>query len=418
MLIRRQELQQKTAYDAAIRYSTILEELEINLEYDSMIQLLHISKIPAYRDRISTLFLYTPKRPVSNGAEDSRESKEEDELHSSAEAAQHALEEAADEFLQSTEAVYLLAHCFENLDGAKRLQRIELVGDKGHTLVLEALRFARYSRKLVILTADPNFEYGSFSTTPEDFAGYVTGLEIQPSLSRRHYSDQRLSLAQREENPSGLHIRNYRPANTGFTRIVSSLANIDSLDLNGCRSHPGLRFCHGCDYLFIRNFAPILFPELTSLVLAKMLISGSRLRKFVKRHADTLVTIKMIRTTLTDGSWRSIAQGLAKIPHLRMMHLAHLWQKRAAPLTSTARPPEYLPSNRVSFEVAGHVKHFLNIFIATFSTVSYSNSDRFRRTPPKYFQAKLFELPSVTIPIGQLAAVAVVRRYAEGSEGH
>jgi hypothetical protein len=99
--------------------------------------------------------------------------------------------------------------------------------------------------------------------------------------------------------------------------------------------------------------------------------------------------------------------------------LESLRQKHPATALTTEekRPSQYVPAHEVNLETASHVQHFLEIFITFFSTVLYCNPDRLSKTPPKYFEAKLFELPDVAPPAIELAAAAVVRRYAEVSEG-
>jgi hypothetical protein len=87
------EMYEKTAYDAAVRYGYILKELHVWLTYESLALLLHISKIPAFRDRVEKINLYFP-------AELDRES--EDRGHKYGE----------------SEAVYLLAECLREFSTA------------------------------------------------------------------------------------------------------------------------------------------------------------------------------------------------------------------------------------------------------------------------------------------------------------
>lgn len=74
--------------------------------------------------------------------------------------------------------------------------------------------------------------------------------------------------------------------------------------------------------------------------------------------------------------------GLAKLPHLHELALTDLKQKRVASIVSipTTRPPEYIPSSQVELKVASDIRHFLEVFVATFSTVLCSSPNRFTKT--------------------------------------
>jgi hypothetical protein len=166
--------------------------------------------------------------------------------------------------------------------------------------------------------------------------------------------------------------------------------------------------------LFAQSFASTSFRNLSSLTIMSTFISGSRLRKFIKSHAATLHAIDISHTTLTDGSWQSIAQGLAKLPHLSNLHLISIRQKRPASSRAVkhVRPAIFAAAEKVGYKEASHVQHFLSVFIACFSTVLCTNPSRFSWSRPKYFEARLFQLPPVAVPSGQLEAVAVIRDYA------
>jgi hypothetical protein len=417
-----QELYHKTTYDAAIRYSASLEKLVIRLEHQSMSQLLLISKMPAFRKYIKTLQFYIPDPDPGPEdfmrAEDPQQQSYEDFCASIA-----AVQQSHEAFRASSEAVRLLAECFRNLEDAKNLQLIELFSEHGYSLVFEALRDACFSRKLAYFAIDPNHlaqvGYGALSDTPQAYVPLIRGLQIQPFIDDRARLGFNRSKKEHFENLVGLHIKDYKPTTLEFTKLVLTFFDIDSLELNGCGPFPTLRLCHGCDDLFAKTFAPVLFPNLSSLVITSTYISGSRLRKFVKRHGDTLVTLDIGCAILTDGSWRSIAQGMAKLPRLKKLKLTTLRQKRAAAIISAdcARPPNYAAANQVELEDVSHVQHFLEVFVASFSTVLCTSPFRVSRSGRKYFEARLFRLPSVPIPSHRLEAIGVIRRYMEMREG-
>jgi hypothetical protein len=66
------------------------------------------------------------------------------------------------------------------------------------------------------------------------------------------------------------------------------------------------------------------YPLLTKMKAARILISDSCLRAFIKHYAQSLNNIDIGYITLTDGSWRSIAQGLEKLPLITKLSLEHL----------------------------------------------------------------------------------------------
>jgi hypothetical protein len=378
-------LYDKTSYDAAVRYSILLEELEINLEQPSIDKFLSITRNPAFRDRIYIIYLHTPEFPDS----------ESDLPLKNPSAEELAFTKAAEDFRSSSEAINRLAECFRNLEKAKNLERIELCSNRGHDMVLRAMSLAEFSRQLVYFGIEPKqlskVGYGMLSTSPKECVKYIKGLQIQPMLGDPQEAGHELPTDQRKENVMGLHIKDYRPTTAEFTNLVSALARV---------------------------FARTVFPNLSCLTVTRTFMSGGRLRNFVKRHATTLMSVDMTFVTLTDGTWRSIAQGLAKLPRLRALDLSALRQKgRAAKNTrQTTRPPQYTNTSTISFKDADHVKQFLKIFIICFSTVQCLSPGRFKRSPPIYHEARLFDLPELgeaSNQIGSLRAVSVLRTYAE-----
>lgn len=396
-----QELYNKTGYDAAVRYNTLLEELEIYVERSGFETLLQIVKVPAFRNRIYTIYFHVRDQHY-----------EEFDPGDTTEPVCCAKLQALQ---ASNESVRLLADCFKFLETAKHLQRIELNANYGHDLLLCAMVLARFSRKQFFLAIEPNhlarFGYGHFSSTPQTYLHYIKGLVIQPMFTESHLDLEDLSVKQREKNLLGLHIKNFRPTTTQLKDLISALDNLEALELNGCRSNPALRFCHGCDDLFVENFARTLYPHLSSLTINSMFISGGRLRRFIKRHSVTLTKVDIGYAMLTDGSWRSIAQGLAKLPTLSELRLMHLRQKHAA--KHAVQPaPHHVKDSQVRLSGRSHVERFLRAFVAYFGTVQYLTHARVSGSPPIYHEAKLFRLPNEPIVSGQLKAVAVMRKYA------
>lgn len=380
-----------------MRYSSQLGDLESGLDYHSLSQLLQISKNAAFRDRIYTLSL-CPDFGVATSWEIGLGVR---------------LEEDIEDFMASSEAVHLLAECFRGLESAKNLERINLehfeaCKPAGHSLVLNALSLAKFSRKIAHLPVEMNY-FGRGrpsipSRTPESFVPYVQGLVIRPRLSM-HFQ---LSTEETDEYMLDLHVKNSRPATPIFLLLLSALAGIDSLELVGCRPGPELRLCHGCDDVFTKNISPVRFPNLHALIISRMFISGSRLRGFIKGVAGTLEKVDVSYTMLTDGSWRSIAQGLMKCPRLKSLSLTALRQRSSA--SSTSRPTHYPANYSIDFSCADHVEPYLKAFIAYFSTVLYLNATRFQRQYPKYYEVKLFLIPWMSEPIRSKETVPSIKK--------
>jgi hypothetical protein len=297
----------------------------------------------------------------------------------------------------------LPAECFRKLETANNLEGIELCSNFGHDILLRAMHLARFSRKQLSLIISPTqfakTGYGRLSSDPETYKRYIKGMKLQPELSADHNSLRQLFLdykelssEERKKRLIGLHIKNFRPTTTHFQKFVSALDILEALELNGCRSNPSLRVCHGCDDFFVENFAHILYPNLCSLAINSMFISGGRLRRFIKRHSATLTNVDIGYVMLTDGSWRSIAQGLAKLPLLSELTLSHLRQKHAT--KNTGRPAQFSNNSQVKLSKQSDVEDFLQAFIAFFGTIQYLTHARVSGSPPIYHEAKLFKIPN------------------------
>ncbi|KAF2030562.1 hypothetical protein EK21DRAFT_65406 [Setomelanomma holmii] len=373
------ELYYKTEFDAADRYSWRLHELSAPFDYAGLTQLLRITDKVAFRDRLRELYIHSPVQ------------------HDQDDYSELALvrDDIIEAYQASSDAVYLLAECFRHLHGAMNLTRIQIGADLRVDVFSHAMVLAGFHQKIVYLSVQPsNFPvlgYGNSTRSLDASAACVKGLNVQPSLVEAHPSFQQLPVERRLANPMGLHLKGYRPTTPALTRFILSLNMIDSLELNGCRTHPALRICHGCDDLFARNFAQTLYPSLSRLVLDGMFISGGRLRGFIKRQARTLNTFETFFTTLTDGSWHSVAQGLAKL-RLSSLQMNSLWQKRPADVnTNGVWPPRgYIPYSEVGLLDTDQIQHFLQSIVLSFRTVIYTNPVRFTKPHPMYHQVRLF----------------------------
>jgi hypothetical protein len=114
---------------------------------------------------------------------------------------------------------------------------------------------------------------------------------------------------------------------------------------------------------------------------------------------------------LTDGTWRSISQGLMKCPQLERLKFNSLRQK--SPASDLGRPSEYARNSRVNITDRDDACHFLKVLIAYFSTIPYLNAARFKRQYPRYYETKLFQLPEVVQLTGGKKAVAVLEKYVD-----
>jgi hypothetical protein len=366
-----------------MRYSYRLQRLVLNLDRSSLLQLLQISSMPSFRDRIETVRFYS--RPDSDQV-----------TH---EGYEMCLSRGRDGD-SLDEAVNILSQCLRHLEMAKIWQSIELVGEDGHDLVLRAMVHALLSRRVFYLSIDVNrvinMGYGSLTDTPQAYAPYVKGLQIQATSMVDRDQGRR---AKRDGNPLGVHIKDFRPTTTELTRFMASFIDVESLHIRGCGDSPRLRICHGCDDLFAKIFAPALYPNLSHLVLSTMYISGSRLRRFTKQHGESIAHVHVQYVTLTDGSWRSVAQGLAKLPNLRELSLESIHQKGRN--KTFTRPAQYHNAYSVNWKDRRQVQDFLGIFVEFFSTVQRLNPGRFRESRPRYHEAQLFRLPREQIEIDE-----------------
>jgi hypothetical protein len=386
-------------YDAAVRYGCRLDEFELPLDENSLLKLLHFSKIPAFRDQIKKLYVL---EPISHSEEWTAENEDPHHLTSDL----HIVLERKDAAMAhyaSPEMIHLLAECFRNLRHAKMLSEVELRSMFGQTVILSALQLAEFPRQIANLRVSPGawIEQGEdvIARSPSAVSKYASGLVILVY-----------------EEP---HARNYRPDHPILHRLIEGCKDSRAIEVQCCSTGMRLRLCHTCQHLFTNNIARYHYSSLSAIKLGSMYISGGRLRRFVKDHAGTLTKVDFKDINLTDGTWRSIFQGLRKVPGLESVNLDfNMRQKTAFPLT------DRLPSNLTNCddfdrggEVTGrdYVREFLLSMLKYFHTTLASSSS-YRHYPwsvPIYYEVCRYKpsyIPSVDVHHHTLAAL---KRYAE-----
>jgi hypothetical protein len=123
-------MSEKTAYDAAVRYGDILKKIHAWLTFESLALLLHISKTPAFRDRVEKINLYCAAE--QNG-------KSEDRGHEYGE----------------SEAVYLLAEFLRAFSTASFLKFFSVHNPQAYATVFIAFDPAQFPRRMVAVVIDP-----------------------------------------------------------------------------------------------------------------------------------------------------------------------------------------------------------------------------------------------------------------------
>jgi hypothetical protein len=340
------ELYSKTTFDAAIRYGPLLEELEIVADYSGLCNLLHLTQIPAFRDRIERIEIFTPgsyltgdaefdeddehddededyeEREDSEGSEDDEveeDDKEDDKDHESDSdknsppwmkaAIETAKNEAIATYIESSEAVVLLAACFDNLKNAPAFEHIgfeyrdvESQGSDCYNLVLSALAMSRFPRKIAMLSIRPQDvpgdRYRALTLSPQTYSSYIKGLQIMsPKLLFLIGMSHKAKQQRRDANVcnnTGYHLQNYSPCHPTLSKFLKNMQEVETLEIDGCETRPRLRFCNGCHDLFSKYIANIHYSYLTCLRLNSVYISGSRLRRFIKQHSDTITKVGCI----------------------------------------------------------------------------------------------------------------------------
>ena len=423
---------QQTHADAAVRYHYKLFDLQIDLDHKSLCILLHLVKIPEFLKTIECILFWTPDvlplRPSTR-----RVIREKEER---------------DAYIDSSEAVHLLAECLRYLAVAPILDMLQLSSSTGHHLLLAALDLVQFPNPCVEVWIEPDMllkrGYGEFGRSPSSFARYLSWIsldETTPSISCGRYSTHYDSMVDRLEADSededdekeedeedeneeaieteqkrrirktienkraieqGFHVRDYRLDQPQIASFFHGLSSVPRLYLDGCDEFPRLRFCNACSDVFVYSIMKVPFTHLTTLKIRDMYISGGRLQRFIKQQAHTLKTIEFNCTTLTDGSWKTVARVLKSISGLEELTFRFGVYQKAEARRVIPQPSAYGNTvDTVSFKTRTNVQRCLKAFIQFFSTSKYVREGpyqvqelRHRRTLPQYYKVDLFKLPS------------------------
>jgi len=413
------DLHAKTTFDAAVRYGLLLEELEIVVDHKGLCQLLHLTQIPAFRDRIKRVLFYYP----------SVKSMEDDcDIPWGLSPIREMRREEISTYLEASETVELLAACFRNVKQATSLEEVPAQDTDLHRLIHAASARSGFARKKTVFTVRPGNLSGADHRTlmicPADCSPYTKGIEIgTPTLHFERLEIKQIIQDAKRCNEHGYHLKGYQPDHTNLSRLVANHTQIETLRLDGCETHPRLRFCDGCHAVFSRHIATIHYSNITRLSLYATYISGGRLRRFIKQHSATLKELDFTFVTLTDGSWRSIAQGLHKLPKLDTLSWAHLFQKHAVPCLQSGSLSEELKSfcmNSSTWEGTSNVKYYLQTFLESFCMRKYYRNTRgigsgvtAAKTLPSFHEVIMYRFADVVMEPAGMASAYAIQRYAE-----
>jgi hypothetical protein len=287
------ELCEKTTFDAAVRYDMCLEEIDVWTSHRGLCKLLHLTQVPAFRERIGHIRLCAPNGPYRYDYDSYAFPKWVRD------AKRHTKIEAIETYRESGEAVLLLAACLHNLKNAASFTMLEVGEEDDYRLALSALELCKFPRPIATLDIESEYIQGyqsrALSTDTTDIASYLKGVKVvAPTLAehgiqfrvyvgteekiQRH---QRLVRAARDSNEVKFHFQNYTPRRLKLPEIIGNTSGIEHLELDGCcerDKHP-LRFCNGCQDVFARRVATTYYTHLTSFCVRAMYISGGRLRR-------------------------------------------------------------------------------------------------------------------------------------------
>ena len=434
------EIYQKTLFDAGIVYGGMLDQLVVKLTYKSLGVLLSISSIPYFRDRLREVTLYWPYGSFQYGS--TRLSISEKEYNSKC--------EELEAFATSPDAIYILTESFKNLAKSTSLLKVHLPEEATYPAVFKALTCASFTRPIVHVVINPaNFRQSfqerflhPLSESPH-LISYVTFIATPHLESEDRESDTvTYDVA---HNEHGRHYSGYKSVTPALSKLAVKLYSVREIGLYGCDIAPRLRLCHGCEDIWVNLFSNDTYPHITHLRLYNSYVSGSRLRRFIKRHSGTLQRIEFGFVVLTDGTWRSVAQGLQKCPNLDCLHMgldtttgryiSSLRQKHAAPPLMVSLPEEYitpgpdhLPEASIGiwkFNVVmsnrNDVVHWLDVFVQYFATIKsdaedYDWDDGYKF--PASHEACTFLLPNqkLSVPDCRSRSRVAMNRYLEVAE--
>ena len=355
-------------------------------------------------------------------------------------------------FENSPEAVYMMTESFKNLENSISLLNTYLDEEMDYPTILAALNLASFPHQVINVLVNPRdchrssherflnpliesphlISHLDFQATPhEDFEDVEPG-ERKHDVARNEY---------------GRHYSGYKPVTPPLSQLAATLSGVERLTFNGCGNMPRLRPCHGCENIWAGIFAKNTYAHLAHLELCAGYVSGSRLRGFIKRHAGTLQDVKFEYMFLTDGTWRSIAQGLQKCSSLNHLdvgpdttsgcYMGSLRQKHAAPPLATSLPKEYvrprfsaskkIPDNvsniTIILSTKEDIANWLEVFIRYFATEQGEECWCYDRDGfthhPIYYGAHTFFLPSheKSKPETRSRAKIALDKYLEADEG-
>jgi hypothetical protein len=99
-------------------------------------------------------------------------------------------------------------------------------------------------------------------------------------------------------------------------------------------------------------------------------VSGSRLRRSFKHRDHSLTHLYISDVALTDGSWKTIAQGLLELPLLSRLHLSGSLCQEHAASRSRSTPERSQPKQPDTDDVldVDKARNYLEFLIKLFST--------------------------------------------------
>ncbi|KAI4673940.1 uncharacterized protein J4E88_008407 [Alternaria novae-zelandiae] len=391
---------QKTLFDVGVLHGAMLDHFVVGLTYKSLSVLYSISNVPYFRDRLRKIRFDRRFVGCFSGEEQTG-------------------------FASSPEAVYMMTEIFKNLAHSTSLLNIYLDEEMNYPTILAALNLASFPHQIINVMVNPRdfrpFSHERFLNPLTESPHLISHLEFQATP---HEDPEDVEPGERERdvarNEFGRHYSGYKPITPPLSQLAATLSGVERLTFNGCGNMPRLRLCHGCENIWAGIFAKNTYAHLAHLELRDGYVSGSRLRGFIKQHAGTLEHVKFEYMFLTDGTWRSIAQGLQKCSTLKHLdvgpdttsgcYMGSLRQKHAAPPLEASLPKQYVtsrfnnsmkisdkpPNIRIILNNQEDITNWLDVFMRYFATEQGEEGrcyDRDGFTLPIYHEARTFFLP-------------------------
>ena len=422
---------EKTLFDSAICYGGLLDHLMVAPTYKSLGRLLSISSAPYFRDRLREITFYMPFLGYTRSydAGYARIFDREELVH----------------FPNSPDAIYILTESFKNLANLTSLLKVHLCEELTYPVVFNALNLAAFPRQIIHVVVIPacfrQSPHKRFLNPLSESLHLISHIEIEATPHPdpgEEESNWRRSYA--AHNETGRYYSHYKSVTPSLSDLAKKLSSVQQITLYGCDTVPRLRLCHGCEDIWLNLFAKNTYAHLNHFKLCESYVSGSRLRGFIKRHAGTLQRIEFKSVSLTDGTWRSIAQSLQKCPNLDYLDtgsdtsmgscLSSLRQKHPAPALAVSLPEGYLDNKveyvsglqpngfiwRVILRNRTDVVHWLDIFVRYFTTTECDlrqglGADGYEL--PVYHKADAFSLsnPTAAFPDTRTRARKAMDRY-------